>query len=101
MAPTAARNYGVIKIPGTFVPSTEYFVSYTAGYASQIPHALEMACIQLVKFKYDQSKQSSGNMRKETIGNVYSYEKFALSDLQDGLPPDLMAELNLFRRVEF
>ena len=94
LAPTTARNYGVIKKPGIFSPSTEYFVSFTAGY-STIPYSLVQACIELVKYKYDLSKQTEG-LKKEQIGNVYMYEKFSALDLVNGLPAGLKAELEAF-----
>jgi len=97
--PAEDRNYSAIRKPGTFNPSIEYFVNYTAGYTST-PATLELACIELVKFKYDKSK-ADGTKKMERMGNVYEYENFSLADLVDGLPPDLLAELALFRKREF
>lgn len=99
ISPAEARNFGVIEKPGIFSTNTEYFVSYTAGY-STIPYSLEQACIELVKYKYDLSKQASG-LKAETIGNVYSYQKFSAADLVNGLPAHLKSELETFVKREF
>jgi len=93
------RNYGVIRRPGVFLKHTEYHVSYTAGY-STIPYALVMACVELVKYKYDLSKRGSG-LKSEKIGNVYAYTNFGASDLELGLSPAIKAELDLFRKRDF
>jgi hypothetical protein len=69
------------------------FVSYTAGYAT-IPYALEDACKRLVKLKYDMRAKDSA-VQTERIGSVYAY---TLRDLKEALPPELMDELNLFKR---
>jgi len=98
--PTEDRNYGIIQRPGGFSPSTEYFINYVAGF-TVVPYVLEQACIELVKYKYEKSKSGSGDLKKESMGKVYSYEKFGLKDLEHGLSPDLVAELDLFRRREF
>jgi len=91
------RNEGILYYPSIFTEGVEYFLTYTAGWTT-IPYSLESACIELVKFKYDQGKQASAGLKKETIGSVYSYEKFSLADLRNGLPPDLMAELDFFKK---
>ncbi len=72
------------------------FVTYTAGYLT-VPGALQQICIELVKLKYNQRKDDTG-MKSETIGKVYSYTR---QDLKDALPPDLMAELELFKSRDF
>jgi len=95
ISPAESRNYGVIERPGVFFSGTEYFIDYTAGYTT-IPAALEQACIELVKYKIDQSTRDQG-LKSEKLGGVYAYEK---ADLKAGLPADLLMELNLFRRVE-
>ena len=95
ISPTESRNYGVIVRPGVFFPGTEYFIDYTAGYTA-IPAELEQACIELVKYKFDQSTRDRG-LKSEKLGGVYEY---VMADLKDGLPYDLLMELNLFRRVE-
>lgn len=99
--PGEDRNYGVIQKPGGFSPSMEYFVDYVAGY-TVIPYALEMACLEYVKYKYDASKRNLG-IKKETIGKVYSYENFGIADFEQwlGLHPEIKGELDLFRRREF
>ena len=99
LEPTEDRNFGALKRPSIFSPSTEYFVNYVAGYTS-IPYALEQACIELVKYKYDLSKRGAG-LKSEKIGNVYAYENFNIADLKNGLSPELVAELDLFRRRDF
>jgi len=99
LEPNESRNYGALKRPSSFSPNTEYFVDYVAGFTS-IPYALEQACIELVKYKYDLSKRGSG-LKSEKIGNVYAYENFNIADLKNGLSPELVAELDLFRRRDF
>ena len=96
ISPSEDRNYGVIQIAGTFVPSTEYFVTYTAGYTT-FPYALEDACVRLVKYKYDESKKDL-TVKSEGIGNVYAY---VLGDLKGALPASLISELELFRKRGF
>jgi hypothetical protein len=94
------RNIGVIYRTSTFpVGKQNIFVWYTAGYTT-IPYALEMACIELVKYKYEMSQRGAG-LKSEKMGNVYSYENFSLADLKNGLPLDLIAELDLFRKRDF
>lgn len=95
------RNYGIIQRPGIFSPTMEYFVDYVAGFTT-IPYALEGACIEYVKYKYDKSKRDSG-VKSETIGKVYSYENFSMADFEKwlGLHPEIRAPLDLFRRREF
>jgi len=68
------------------------FVTYTGGYET-VPSALQQICIELVKYKYNNRKQDSG-MKSEQIGKVYQYTR---QDLKDALPPDMMAELELFK----
>jgi len=72
------------------------FVTYTGGY-STVPGALQQICLELVKLKYNQRKEDTG-MKSETMGKVYSYTR---QDLKDALPPDLMAELELFKSRDF
>jgi len=95
------RNYGLIEKPGEFSPTTEYFVDFVAGYTT-IPGALEMACLELVKHKYNRSQKSSG-LKSEKMGKVYAYENFGISDLMEclGIHPEIKAGLDLFRRREF
>jgi len=89
-------NPGILYYSGGFTAGHQnVFVWYTAGYTT-IPYALEQACLELVKFKYDQSKRDSG-LKSEKIGNVYSY---TLADLKNALPDDLLSQLQLFRRVD-
>lgn len=68
------------------------FVTYTGGYET-VPGALQQICLELVKYKYNNRKQDSG-MKSEQIGKVYQYTR---QDLKDALPPDMMAELELFK----
>ena len=72
------------------------FVSYTGGY-STVPGALKQVCLELVKWKYNNRKEDTG-MKEESMGKVYSYVR---QDLKDALPPDLMAELELFKSRDF
>lgn len=96
ISPAEGRNYGVIQKAGIFVSSTEYFVSYVAGFAT-VPYALEDACVRLVKFKHDESTKDL-TLASEKIGNVYAY---ATGDLEKALPASLISELELFRKREF
>jgi len=95
LKPSEARNEGIIEIPGTFIAGREYFVSFIAGYTS-IPYSLEQICIALVKHKYDQSKRDSG-LKSETFGEGADYE-YTLQDLKNGLPSELLDELNMFKK---
>lgn len=85
---------GIIYLPSGFSENfKDVFISYAAGY-STIPYALEEACLALVKLKYDLREKDSA-LQSERIGSVYSY---TLKDLEDGLPKDLIAEVELFKR---
>lgn len=101
VSPSESRNYGVIEASVVFVPNLEHFISYQGGYTT-IPYSLEMACIELVKYKYDKSKKDFG-LKSERIGNVYAYENFGPGDLSEflGLNPEIKAEIDLFRSREF
>jgi len=103
LKPTEARNEGIIEKSGPFVSEREYFVDYTAGYTT-IPYALEQACIELVAYKYGQSKRAgSEDLQSETFGEGadYKYTKFNLADIKNILPDYLVAELDLFKKREF
>ena len=67
------------------------FVTYTGGYAT-VPGALQQICIELVKYKYNMRKGDT-SLKEEQMGKVYSYVR---QDLKDALPPDMIAELELF-----
>lgn len=100
--PDADRNQGIVYYPGVFINGHQnIFVWYTAGYTT-VPYSLEMACIELVKWKHDRSKKDF-SLRSEKIGNVYSYENFGIGDFEAfmGIHPEIRAELDLFRRREF
>lgn len=98
LKPIEARNEGIIEKPGVFVSSYEYFIDYVAGYTT-IPYSLEQACIELVKYKYDQSKRDSG-LKSEKFGEGADYS-YTLADIKNGLSEELLAQLNLFRKREF
>ena len=98
LKPTEARNEGIIEKPGVFNSSYEYFCSYVAGYTT-IPYALEQACILLVKYKYDQSKRDMG-LKSESFGEGADYS-YTLQDLKNGLPAELLDELNMFKKRSF
>ena len=87
---------GIIHLPGSSfsLGFQNIFVSFMAGYVT-IPAALEKACIEMVKYKYDLSTKDM-SVKSETIGRVYSY---TLGDIKKALPDDLMAELESFRAV--
>ena len=99
LKPTEARNEGIIEVPGVFTSGYEYHISYVAGYTSPIPYALEQACIALVKYKYDQSKRDSG-LKSEKFGEGADYS-YTLQDLKNGLPSELLEELNMFKKRDF
>jgi hypothetical protein len=93
LAPTEARNYGILHYPSGFTAGQEFFVDYTAGYTAPIPYALEAACLELVKFKYDQ-KENDQALKSETLGD-YSY---TIGDFKRALPDDTKEALDLFKR---
>ena len=65
-----------------------------AGYASgSIPSSAEQICIELVNYKYDMIPKDLG-VASEKIGRVYAY---TLRDIKDALPPELLAEANIFK----
>ena len=101
LSPGEDRNYGAIQKPSGFSPSQEYFFDFVAGY-TVIPYALEMTCLEYVKYKYDASKRDTG-LKSETMGKVYSYENFSIADFEKwlGLHPTIKNELDLFVRREF
>ncbi|MBL7084334.1 MAG: hypothetical protein ISS41_11995 [Candidatus Aminicenantes bacterium] len=98
LKPTEARNEGIIEKDGAFTSGYEYFLDYTAGYIT-IPYSLEQACIYLVKYKYDQSKRDSG-LKSEKFGEGADYS-YTLQDLKNGLPSELLEELNMFKKRDF
>lgn len=103
LKPIEARNEGILQKPGVFMSNTEYFVNYVAGYTT-IPYALEQACIELVAYKYGQSKRAGDEgIKSESFGEGadYKYEKFNLADLKNILPTYLLEEINLFKKREF
>ncbi len=87
---------GIIKLPGSSFAQgfQNVFVSFAAGYAT-IPAALEKACIEMVKYKYDLSTKDM-TVKSEQIGRVYSY---TLGDIKQALPDYLLAEIESFRAV--
>lgn len=87
---------GIISLPSEFSQGfRNIFVSSIAGYPT-IPGALKQICIELIKIKYNQRKEDPA-MKSEKIGSVYQYTK---QDLKEGLPPDLIAQLGLFIKIE-
>jgi len=87
---------GIIHLPSGFNQGfRNIFVSSIAGYPT-IPDALKQICMELVKMKYEQRKKDP-MMKSEKIGSVYQY---TVQDLKDGLPPDLIAQLDLFIKRE-
>jgi hypothetical protein len=86
------NNPGILYAPGGFTAGHQnIFCDYTAGFTT-IPYVLEQVCLELVKLKYDQAKQSFG-IAHETLGD-YAY---TAKDIK-GLPEDMRAELDLFKR---
>lgn len=97
------RNYGCLLRPSVWMPDTEYWVDYTAGY-STIPYALEQACVELVAYKWGRSKRAGDDdLKSESFGEGadYKYEKFNLADIKTALPPELLSQLDEFRKFEF
>lgn len=87
---------GIIHLPSGFSQGfRNIFVSSIAGYPT-IPDALKQICMELVKMKYEQRKKDP-MMKSEKIGSVYQY---TTQDLKEGLPPDLIAQLDLFIKRE-
>lgn len=97
--PSEDRNSGILELDGgTFTKGIQnVFVDYTAGYTSPVPYSLEMACLELVKYKYNQ-KDKDLNLKSERMGKVYEYH---LQDIQKGLPQEIRDELDMFREREF
>ena len=92
--PDETRNPGIIFYIGGFTSGWQnVFVDYTAGYTTA-PAALEMACLELVKYKYDQL-QHDRSITTERLGD-YGY---TLADLKKGLPEDMVDELSLFKKL--
>lgn len=87
----ATSSSGVIYNPAGWMRGVEYHISYVAGYAT-IPYALEMACLELVKYKWDATK-ASGVYKSESLGD-YS---FTLADFAKGMSDDTRKTLDLFR----
>jgi len=100
-------NYdaGIVSLSSEFSKGFQnIYVSYTAGYTSPIPYVLEQACIELVGYKYGQSKRAgSEELQSESFGEGadYKYTKFNLADIKNILPASLLAELDLFKKREF
>lgn len=92
-------NKGLINYSSGFDSGVQnIFVTYTGGF-SAVPDTIKQACCELVKFKFDQSKLDQ-NLKSESMGD-YSYARvdpFTKEGLIKVLPPDLLAELNLFKR---
>jgi len=110
----AVETYGYLKVPdepiydyeldadkGIIYYSTDFdkgfkniYITYTAGFStSTMPKAIKMACCELVKYKYNQ-RELDPNLKSEKMGD-YSY---AIADLKEALPKDLLMELALFKR---
>jgi len=92
ISPTEDRNYGVLYCPGGWTRGQEYFVDYTAGYATA-PIDLEDICIRLVVNRYNQSKKD-GSIKSESLGD-YSY---TMADMRS-LPDDLKEATDLYKRL--
>jgi len=92
ISPSEDRNYGVLYCPGGWTRGMEYFVDYTAGYATT-PIDLEDICIRLVVNRYNQSKKD-GSIKSESLGD-YSY---TMADMR-ALPDDLKEAADLYKRL--
>jgi hypothetical protein len=91
ISPSEDRNYGMLYCPGGWIRGIEYFVDYTAGYATA-PIDMEDICIRLVVNRYNQSKKD-GSIKSESLGD-YSY---TMADVRS-LPDDLKDAADLYRR---
>ena len=87
------RGSAILYNPYGWLKGVEYHISYTAGYTT-IPYALEMAVLELVKYKWDAS-QAGGIYRSESMGD-YSY---TLGDFSKGISDETRSSLDLFKRV--
>jgi hypothetical protein len=87
------RNPGILYYPSGFSRSLEYFITYWAGY-QQIPYELELACLELVKFKYNMISKDLA-LKEERLGD-YTY---TLADFKNGMPEQVRAELAQFKKV--
>lgn len=92
LSPTEDRNYGVLYNPSGWTRGMEYFVDYTAGYTT-VPYALEEAVLLLVAYRYNQ-RDSDPSLKGETLGD-YSWTG---RDLQNAVPEDIRAEIDLYRK---
>ena len=88
-----SRSSGVLYNPNGWLKGIDYHVAYTAGYTT-IPYALEMACLELVKYKWD-AGQAGGIYKAESLGD-YSY---TLGDFSKGISDQTRSALDLFKRV--
>lgn len=89
---------GILYFSGGFTRGHQnIFVWYSAGF-STAPASLEEACIRLVAVRYNEAG-SDIMMKKESKGD-YSYERFEfnLADIQHVWPPELKAEIDLFKK---
>jgi hypothetical protein len=85
-------NCGALESSYGWTKGEEYFVDYTAGYAT-IPYALEEACLLLVAYRYRQKDQDT-SLKSESLGD-YSY---SLRDMKAGIPDDLKSLIDAYRR---
>ena len=86
-------NAGILYNAGGWARGNQnYQIDYLAGF-TQVPYALEMACLELIKYKYSQSTRDS-SIKSESLGDF----SFTLADVSRGLPDDLKASLDLFRQ---
>ena len=86
------RGSGILYNPAGWLRGVEYHITYTAGYTT-IPYALEMACLELVKYKWD-SAQAGGVYKSESLGD-YSY---TLGDFSKGISDQTRSTLDIFKR---
>ena len=88
------RGSGVLYNPQGWQRGVEYHISYVAGYTT-VPYALEMACLELVKYKWNATTAAGGPYKAESLGD-YSY---TLADFSKGMSDETRSTLNHFRRV--
>ena len=89
------RDPGILYAPGGFAKGCYFWIDYQAGF-SQCPASLEEACLLLVKYKWD-SLSHDNTVQSESLGDYH----YSLKDIKGALPPDVINELNAFRKFSF
>ncbi len=89
------NDEGIIYKCSEFTPGHKnYKVIYNAGYTA-IPEDLKQACIEMCKLLYN--KKDKTGIKSESIGN---YSVTFTDDAVNGLPENVLALLNSYRRLD-